>query len=280
MKKIVVLIVFVFYCFMPAFSIPDIETRLMFYPINKAFSDIRLQLKQKFQDTYFYTNDGIKLNGWYIKADKSKPTIIYCHGQGENISLSQDTVQFLADNGYGVFIFDYRGHGKSEGTPSEEGMYRDLEAAISYLGKHEKIQKTDIVLWGRSLGGAVVVDVASRDDFEAVILESTFTNIRDAGCSIVKTGISDVKSGFWSGISSNFIECFPLRNKFSSDEKIEKIKSPLFIAHSKNDEIIPYQMSQILASKNSRAELYLSDKGSHHSSDWVFEAIKNFLKTI
>jgi alpha-beta hydrolase superfamily lysophospholipase len=262
-----------------AFGVGNFETKLIYYPINKNMADLWMHLNKPLEDTYFYSLDGIKLNGWYIKANKGMPTVIYCHGQGENISMWQSIAEFLMKQGYGVFLIDYRGHGRSEGTPSESGLYIDLESAIKYLQEDKNIQKDRMILWGRSLGGAVVADIASRDsEFEAVILESTFTNIRAAAIHLTETKISEGENHFWSHISTNFVKSYPMTQNFATDRKIVKIHSPLFIAASINDETIPCIMSEQLANRNHHAELYISEEGSHHSSEWLKPKLLNFLK--
>jgi fermentation-respiration switch protein FrsA (DUF1100 family) len=259
------------------FAVGNMETKLIFYPINRNMSPVRLDLQSKLQDTYFYSNDGIKLNAWYIKAKDDKPTVIYCHGQGENISLWQDVAQTLSDNGYGVFMLDYRGHGRSSGSPTETGLYVDLESAVKYLKDFEHIPQDNVILWGRSLGGAVVTDVASRDRFKGVILESTFTNIRAVGIHLSQTGMIEGPTHFWSCIATKFAKYLPITQKFDSEHKIYKISSPLLIGHSVNDETVPVQMSYELARHNPKAQLFISKTGSHHSSDWFIPKALEFL---
>jgi len=266
--------------FMGSLVFSGIEDKLIYYPIDKNYAQIRINIDEPVQNKYFYSRDGIKLNGLYIKAKCNKPTIVYCHGQGENLSEWQNVAQFLANNGYGVFLIDYRGHGKSEGVPYEQGLYIDLESAISYIVDFEKVKRDNIVLWGRSMGGAVVADVASRDKFKAVILESTFTNLRDEAIHLTSTGILESKLGFWSSLSTKFVKYMPLITKFSTDKKICKIKSPLLIGGSKNDETVPIEMSYILENLNPNAKLYISETGSHHESEWFFPEVKEFLQSI
>lgn len=264
-----------------AYGFGNFETKLIYYPIEQNMAELWIKLAKPLEDTYFFSLDGIKLNGWYIKANKEKPTVIYCHGQGENITMWQSIAEFLVDQGYGVFMIDYRGHGRSKGTPSESGLYIDLESAIKYLQEDKGIPKNKMILWGRSLGGAVVADIASRDsEFDAVILESTFTNLREAAIHITETKISEGDNHFWSHISTKFLKCYPLTQTFETDRKVVKIRSPLFIAASMNDETIPFFMSEELAHKNQNAELYISHEGSHHSSEWLKSRLLEFLKKI
>lgn len=258
----------------------NIEDKLIFYPIKQYFAEIRIDAEHPVQDTYFYSRDGYKLNGWYIKADNNKPTIIYCHGQGENLSEWQNIAQFLSDKGYGVFMIDYRGHGKSEGTPYETGLYIDLQSSIKYLILYEKVPKDNIILWGRSMGGAVVADIASRSDFKAVILESTFTNLRDEAIHLTSNGILESKLGFWRSLSTRFVKFMPLKQKFRTDKKIHKITAPLLIGHSGNDTTVPAYMSRKLAKLNPSAKLYISKNGGHHESEWFFAEVEKFLDSV
>ena len=269
-----------FQVFQAAFGFGNFEKDLIFKPIDKNMSDVRLNLKNELQDTYFYSLDGIELNAWYIKAKDDKPTIIYCHGQGENISLWQSVAQFLADNGYGVFMLDYRGHGRSKGTPSETGLYTDLESSIKYLKEYENIPQSNMILWGRSLGGAVVADVASRDKFKGVILESTFTNIRDEAIHLTSTGILESRSGFWGNVATKFVRYIPMTQKFETDKKIHKIESPLLIGHSLNDQTVPVDMGYKLGELNPHAQLYISKTGSHHESEWFKGRVLEFLQDL
>lgn len=264
----------------PSYAFGNYETHMIYYPINKNIADIRLNLYNRFEDTYFYSLDGIKLNAWYIEANEDKPTIIYCHGQGENISQWQSVAQSLADRGFGVFMLEYRGHGRSQGNPSETGLYRDLESAIKYLNDYKNINNDQIILWGRSLGGAVVADIASRDKYKGIILESTFTNIRDVGIHLCSTKILESNFNFWSNLSKNFIRFMPITQKFDTEHKIMKIESPLLIGHSLNDETVPVEMGKELAAINKRAELFISKKGSHHSSEWFKDRAIKFISDL
>lgn len=255
------------------------QSRLIYYPMDKEIRNIWINIEQDIQDTYFFSRDGIKLNAWYVKAKPNKPTIIYCHGQGENISLWQNVIKFLADRGYGVFMLEYRGHGRSEGNPFESGLYVDLESAVKYLKVYENLPQEDIVLWGRSLGGAVVADVASRKNFKAVILESTFTNIREEAIHLTENGVLENKFGIWRAFSTLFVKIYPITQKFSTDKKIHRIEEPLLIGHSLYDATVPVEMSYKLSELNPNAKTFFCECGSHHENDWFFEEVLKFLES-
>ena len=109
-----------------------------------------------YEDVYFETSDGAKLNGWFIPA-KAPPraTVIFCHGNAGNISHRLDIIRMLNSLGLNIFIFDYRGYGRSRGWPTEKGTYLDLEAAHEYVLNRDDIDKEKIIVYGKSLGGAV-----------------------------------------------------------------------------------------------------------------------------
>lgn len=264
--------------FMCTILFGGLESKLIYYPMDRTIKKVWIDIDKNIHDTYFYARDGVRLNAWYVRARGNKPTVIFCHGQGENISLWQNVIKFLADRGYGVFMLEYRGHGRSEGHPFESGMYVDLESAIRYLQEQENIRQNNIVLWGRSLGGAIVADVASRKQFKGVILESTFTNIRDEAKFIVKTKILESKLKFWRRFSGLMVSSIPMVQKFETDKKIAKIKSPLLIGHSTDDVTVPVQMSFKLKELNKSAKLFISESGSHHDNHWFFSEILIFLE--
>jgi pimeloyl-ACP methyl ester carboxylesterase len=126
-----------------------LQNKLVFFPSKTLFvtpSDVGLD----FSDIFLETGDKIKINAWFIPAKNSSGTILFCHGNGGNISNCLDSVSLFNDLGYNVMIFDYRGYGKSEGTSSEKGSYLDANAAFEYL-KKTGIPEKKIILFGRSL---------------------------------------------------------------------------------------------------------------------------------
>lgn len=257
-----------------------LETRIVFYPMRKYYDEMIPELENLVEVIHF-TSEEIELNAWYIKPENpSKPTILYCHGQAEHIAYFQKPYHVLAENGYGVFAAEYRGHGKSSGTPSEEGIYKDIEAAINYLETEKGIKKEDIVLWGRSMGGAIAAEIATKYHFRGVILESTFTTLKDAAQYIINSGcehpIFDAKRKFLFRLA----QYIPAKQTFDTISKIHKIKSPLLIIHCKDDVIIDYRMAQKNAEKHGSARLFIAEEGSHDHSDWAYDEILNFLDNL
>lgn len=255
------------------FVLPLMVPAMIYYPIKE-----NTKAYEKVKDFYINTSDNEKINAWYVKAKKNKPTVVFCHGNGGNISYYEDIIDLLSSNGYGIILFDYRGYGKSSGSADEDGLYKDLNAVVNYLVIDEKIPKNQIVLWGLSLGGAVVTEIASKDNYKAVILQSTFTNIRDEAIS--KTQLSFPKNIVMKEIMKIAAENLIYYQKYDTASKIVKIKCPMLIAHSKNDKLIPYKMSITLAKINPNAKLYISNLGGHNEHSWFDNESIKFLNSI
>ncbi|MCP4378426.1 MAG: alpha/beta fold hydrolase, partial [bacterium] len=144
------------------------------------------QMGMQYENVSLQTSDGVKVHGWFIPCETEKGTVLMFHGNGGNISHRLETIAIFRRMGYNVMIIDYRGYGQSEGSPSEQGTYRDAEAAWTYLTRKRKIDASKIVLFGRSLGGAVAAWLAVEKHSAGVILESTFTSVPDRGAELYK----------------------------------------------------------------------------------------------
>lgn len=127
--------------------------------IGLDFDDVRLQ-----------TEDGVSIAGWYVSAEKNSNVVLFFHGNGGNISHRLDTIELLHELGLSVFMLDYRGYGQSEGTPDEQGTYKDAEAAWRYLVDEQQIDPERIIILGRSLGGGIASWLAWQHPPKALIL--------------------------------------------------------------------------------------------------------------
>ncbi|OHD64664.1 MAG: hypothetical protein A2176_10170, partial [Spirochaetes bacterium RBG_13_51_14] len=154
------------------------KNRLLFYPYKQIIAE-PIAAGIAYDDVYFKTEDGVLLNGWWVPARVAQATVLFCHGNGGNISFLIDTIRIIHSMGLNVLVFDYRGYGRSGGTPSEEGTYRDVKAAWDYLVSDKKIPAPKIILIGRSLGGSIAAWLAQSRSPLALVLESTFTKAAD-----------------------------------------------------------------------------------------------------
>ncbi len=225
-----------------------IERRTIYFPMK----DIEITpdaVGLKYEDVYFETLDGIKLNGWFLPAQNSRFTLILCHGNAGNISHRIEKLQILQQLDLSIFIFDYRGYGRSQGRPSETGLYRDAEAAYNYLVSARKIEPQNIIVYGESLGGAVAIDLASKKNIKALITEGTFSSTRDV-----------------ARIVYPFLPSFLVSSSFDSARKIRGVRAPKLIVHSINDEIIPFRLSNVLFEAAHEPKRFLKLMGGHNTA--------------
>ena len=212
----------------------------------------------------FNTKDGCRLDGWYIPADDARGTILFCHGNAGNISHRIDSIRIFHDLGMNVFIYDYRGYGKSTGKTTEKGTYCDAEAAWHYVTDVEGIAGDTVVIFGRSLGGAVAAYLAAETSPCALIIESSFTSIPDLGAELYRF--------------------FPVRMlswfHYPTIRFIDKVSCPVLVAHSKDDDIIPYRHGQELYGAAREPKWFLTMQGSHNDGFYVSgEAYRGGLDT-
>ncbi len=228
------------------------QSKLLYFPerdISAAPSDVGLS----YEDIYFTTDDGISINGWYIPGDAGESTILFCHGNAGNISHRLESIGFFHKLNFNVLIFDYRGYGRSEGAPSEKGTYKDASAAWDYLTKQKNIAPGEIIMFGRSLGGAIAVHLASEKPVGGLIVESSFTSVGDLGSEIYPFLPVRLLSRF----------------KYEVLKKIDKIDCPLLVIHSRDDEMIPFHHGKRLFEAAAEPKEFLEIAGDHNQGFWT-----------
>jgi fermentation-respiration switch protein FrsA (DUF1100 family) len=199
------------------------------------------------------TKDGEKLHCWFFPLAGEPPVLLFFHGNAGNISHRIENVEQLVKKGISVFLLSYRGYGKSTGRPSEKGIYLDGLAAYDYLVESERISPDRIALFGRSLGGAVAIEVASHREVKCLIVESSFTSLRDMSKTIFP----------WS-LFSPFVP-----NHYDSGSKIAALSVPKLIVHGKNDEIIPFWMGEKLFALAREKKKFLAIEGAGHNDTYI-----------
>jgi len=227
------------------------QKKMVYFP-SRRISALPSDINIPFQEIELITPDQIKLHSWLIGAHEGEPctgdVVLFCHGNAGNISHRLDTVRIFRQLGFLVFIFDYRGYGRSQGTPSEMGTYTDGETAWQYLTQSLNIPPEKIILWGRSLGGAVAAYLATRVQAKALILESTFTSIPDLAAQIYP-------------IFPAHLLC---RIHYNTQKRLSTIHMPLLVIHSPQDEIIPFSHGQRLFAAAREPKKFLTISGSHN----------------
>jgi fermentation-respiration switch protein FrsA (DUF1100 family) len=244
------------------------QSRLIYFPTSEIVAAPD-QIGLSYKSVSFKAPDGVKLSGWLVPSDSPRGVVIFCHGNAGNISHRLESIEIFNRLRLSTFIFDYRGYGTSKGTPSEEGSYLDVKGAWNYLIEHEGLAPSDIILFGRSLGGAVAAWLARQHTPKALIIESTFTSAPDLAGELY----------FYLPVK---LLC---RYKYNALAAIREIKCPVLIVHSQEDEIVPFRHGRMLfeAANNPRAFLKIS--GSHNegfiiSSDVYINGLKAFLDQV
>lgn len=228
------------------------QSSFVYFP-HKDIQATPKQLGMKYKEVDFVSKDGKKLNGWFIPADDPKGVLLFCHGNAGNISHRIESIKIFHDIGLSVFIFDYRGYGKSEGKPNEKGTYLDAEAAWEYLIKHEHFDASEIMLFGRSIGGSIAARLAAAKNPKALIIESSFTSIVDLGAEIYP-----------------FLPvCLLSRFRYDTQEYVKAIKSPVLVIHSSDDEIIPFSHGKAIFEAANEPKEFLKIQGSHNGGFWL-----------
>ena len=216
------------------------------------------------EDVTFRAEDGTSLHGWLIENPSRERTILFLHGQEGNLTTYAERVFGLAELGASVFLFDYRGYGKSEGRPSEDGLYLDARAAYRWLTDERRARVEQIVLYGLSIGGAAACDLAVRaPSVGGLILEATFTNARD--------------------LSRTLAPWFPrwfLRLSLDNRAKIQAVTAPKLIIHSRKDRFIPFSMGEILyrVAPPPKESLYLEDPDHAEDSAELRQGVGKFIR--
>lgn len=206
------------------------ETALI-YPIpSKALFDWQPR-GVDYEDVNFASGDGTKLHGWFFPNADAKRAILYFHGNGECVANNADLMDRLRrELNAAVFIFDYRGYGHSEGRPHEAGLIADGLAAQQWLADRMGIQPQEVILFGRSIGGAVAIGVAAEAGAQALILENSFSRLTDVAASHFR----------WLPVR------LLMKNRFDSIERLKQYDGPVFQTHALTDEVVPFQFGQLL----------------------------------
>jgi len=218
-----------------------------------------------YENVFITTRDGVKINGWYINCDNSRGTVLYFHGNGGNISYGSDTIRIFNSLGMSVFTIDYRGYGESEGSPSIKGVNRDALAAWNWLISEKVIPSDQILVFGRSLGGAVAVELMRTARPEAAILESTFSALADVAGLYLSPIVNLLVGGAWN-----------------SAKTASQIDIPTLCIHSPDDEIVPYELGRRLYEALAGEKYFFEIKGDHNygfllSGPGYKERLDNFL---
>ena len=263
--NLIILILFLFV--LAYFFYPQIENSFIYYP-DSSFDTVPSEWRLNYEEVCFDTEDKKRLHGWFFPLEGEAPVILFCHGNAGNISHRLENIKFLLDRGLQVFIFDYRGYGRSPGKPSENGLYQDGLAAYDFLAKRTHISPERIVPFGRSLGASVAIQIALKRDVRALIIESAFTSTKEMAKTIF----------LFKALA------FLLPPHYNNLKKITRISVPKLIIHGENDDIVPFSMGQRLYHESTPPKYFFPIKGAGHNDTYLmggkkyFETLARFVK--
>lgn len=252
--------ILVFFIFALAY-VKYFEKRGIYYPTKSIESNPK-DIGLAYEDVFFETARGLRLNGWFIPTENPRATLLFCHGNAGNIGHRIESIEIFHRLNLNVFIFDYRGYGRSEGSPSEEGLYQDAQAAYRYLVSEKGIEKEKVVVYGKSIGANVAIDLVSKEEAAAIISESGFSSAYDMGKKLFP----------WLPIK------WLISVKYDALTKIKKITIPKLIIHSQDDEIVPIQQGRKLFEAAPEPKEFYEMRGGHNEA--LFFAREEFSSRI
>ncbi len=244
------------------------QSRLLYFP-DLPSRDLQATPRQAglaYEDVSLRTADGIRLHGWFVPRPRPRATVLFFHGNAGNISHRLDSIALFAELGLATFILDYRGYGRSEGSPSEAGTYRDAEAAWRHLTAERGLAPEEIVVFGRSLGGAVAAWLAARHPPRALILESTFTSV------------PDLAEELYPFLPARLLSRF----RYDTRAELARVRCPVLVVHSRDDEIVPFRHATALHAAAADARGLIELRGGHNdgfvrSQDGYVADLERFL---
>jgi len=244
------------------------QPSMIFFP-QKELDETPAAWGLEYEEISLLTADNVKLHGWYLPDPGSRKALLFFHGNAGNISHRGSSVEIFHRLGMNVLIFDYRGFGTSQGEPDESGLYEDARAAWRFLQEEKGFDSKDIILFGRSLGGAVASKLASEVRPAGLILESSFSSARDMADAIMPL-ISRVVF---------------LRFNLNTLNIIDRIRCPLLVLHGPQDEVIPFRQGEKIFKAAREPKTFVTLQGGHNggyllSQPAYEQALEAFIRTI
>ncbi len=244
------------------------QPRLVYFPLS-VIETTPEHHGMGYEDVYVETEDGVRLHGWFVPAANARLTVLFLHGNAGNISHRIDSLRIFRDLGLNTFIIDYRGYGRSHGRPTESGTYRDAAAAWRFLTEQRGIAPEAIVVFGRSLGGAVAAWLAEQHRPGGLILESTFSSMPALGAD------------HYPFLPVRWLSRF----RYDTVARLKGIDCPVLIAHSRADTIVPYHHAETLLAAAAPPKTLFEMSGGHNdaflvSGEAYLQALRRFIDEV
>ena len=239
------------------------QRNLLYHPSENNYQNDTIQFNH--QEIFIKVNDEIKLKSWIINKDlKNFKTLVFFHGNAGDLSNRIYKLNELDKLNINILLISWRGFSGNEGYPTEKNLYEDAEAAIKWLNK-KKVSNSQIILYGESLGTGVAVEIASKNNFNSIILESPFTSIENSA------------KIYYPYLPVKLL----LKDRYDSINKIKMINSPILIMHGKKDDVVPFSMGKELFEKaNSPKQSYFTTEDDHmmEFNSNLLQKIKYFIE--
>ncbi len=241
------------------------QRHLIYFP-SREYDGTPADEGLRYEDLRFETSDHVQLSGWWVPAESrdkvnaaatptDRLTVLFFHGNAGNISHRLEKLGFFSRRGCNALLIDYRGYGKSDGTPSESGTYLDARAAWEYLTQIRSVSPDRIILFGESLGGAVAIELAGQVHPAGVIVESTFTSL------------VDVASIHYPLLPTRWL----LRYRYDSISRIGLVGCPKIHIHGKDDSLVPIELARRLFDAAPQPKQFIETPGDHNDSGFLFD---------
>ena len=243
------------------------EKHLIYFP-TRAHEVTPAGLGLASEEVELRAEDGVRLHGWFLPVKGSRLTVLVCHGNGGNVSHRLDRVLLMQSRlNVDTLLFDYRGYGKSEGSPDERGTYRDARAAYRWLVARGHGPER-VVLFGESLGSAVALQLALEVEARALVLESPFASVPEMARAVYP-----------------FLPLWPfVRTRYDNVAKVARLRMPLLVMHGERDEVVPFAQGRRVFDKAPEPKRFFAIPGASHNDTYVvggepyWRALREFLE--
>lgn len=237
-----------------------LQSRLTFHP-TRELEGTPAEFGLDYQDVRLTCADGKTIHGWFVPHDNPRATMLFFHGNAGNISHRTESLALYHRLGLAVLIVDYHGYGQSEGKARERNTYLDADAAWEYLTETRGIPPERIVMFGRSLGGAVATYLAEKHTPAVLIVESTFTSAAD--------------------MARAMLPIYPrllVRIGFDTQSRIANVRCPVLVVHSRDDDLVPFQQGRAVFDAAPQPKQFLELEGGHN--DGFLLCVDRYLETL
>jgi len=202
-----------------------------------------------YDDVWIETSDGVRLHGWFMPGDSDR-VLLFFHGNAGNISHRLESIRQFLGLGLSVLIIDYRGYGQSDGRTTEQGIYRDADAAWRYLTGDRGIAQEQIVVFGRSMGASAAAYLAAHYRPRALVVESSFTSV------------PDIAGEYYPWLPVRWLS----RLRHSTEDFVRRAESPVLVVHSRDDEIVPFRHGEAIFAAANEPRSLLAIRGTHNDA--------------